>query len=235
VNSVAKITHPGRPPIVKKIYGPRALGTGIALPEKRFLIERRVSAELARRTRRTRHGVAVVACTASTSLMNIMPYIEGYSLRSLPPSGWPKSKQLRELGKFIAQTERGIGLPFFRGLVLASQRLGRIIRLYKTGCTAVRRGNCFSFGDATLANILLTSKGLHLLDFEFAHLSNGGFDIGMLTAEIDQLTKRGIALRYARAALIQGYISAGGKLGAVLMWRARLSKHQAARTTRNGG
>lgn len=235
VNNVAKITPPGLPPVVRKIYAPRAVGTGIALPLTRSLIERRVSAELTRRTKGTRHGIVVATCTAGTSLMNIMPYIEGQPLRSLPPSGWPKSKQLRKLGKFIAETERGIGVPFFRGLVLTSQRLGRIIRLYKTGSTAVRRGRYFSFGDATLANILLTPKGLHLLDFEFAHLSNGGFDIGMLTTEIDQLIKRGMALRYARAALIQGYISAGGKLGAVLMWRARLTKYQAARTTRNGG
>jgi len=235
VNSVAKITHPGRPPFVRKIYGPQAIGTGIALPVRRSLIERRVSAELARRSRSTRYGVSVAACTARTSLMSIMPYIEGYPLRLLCASKWPKSNQLRNLGKFIAETERGIGIPFFRGILLTSQRLGQIIRLYKTGSTAVRRGRYFSFGDVTLANLLSTQKGLHLLDFEFAHLSHGGFDIGMLTAEIDQLIKRGMALRYARTALIQGYISAGGKLGAVLMWRARLTKYQAARTTRNGG
>jgi len=235
VNCVAKITHPGKPPFVRKIYGPQAVSTGIALPVRRSLIERRVSAELVRRSRSTSHGVAVVACTASTSLMNTMPYIEGYPLRSLRVSKWPKSNQLRKLGKFIAETERGIGIPFFRGLLLTSQRLGQIIRLYKTGSSAVRNGRYFSFGDATLANVLSTPKGLHLLDFEFAHLSDGGFDIGMLTAEIDQLIKRGMALRYARAALIQGYISAGGKLADVLMWRARLTKYQAARTTRNGG
>lgn len=164
-----------------------------------------------------------------------MPYIDGEPLRFLAPTEWPKANQLRELGKFLAETERVIGLSLFRGLVLTSQRLGRIIRLYKAGTNAVGRGRYFSFGDVTLANVLLTPRGLHLLDFEFAHLSSGGFDVGMLTSEIDQLIKRGIALRYARAALIQGYTSAGGKLANVLLWRARLTKYQALRTKRSGG
>jgi len=220
---------------VKKIYGPQAIGTGVALPVRRSLIERRVSVELARRSKNTRHGVSVIACTGGTSLMNVMPYIDGFPLRSLRASEWPKPNQLRKLGSFFAEAERGFGTPLFRGLLLTSQRLGTIIRLYKTGSTAVKLRKYFSFGDATFANILSTSEGLYLLDFEFAHLSDGGFDIGMLIAEIDQLIKRGMPLRYAQTALIQGYISGGGKLGAVLTWRARLAKFQAARTKRDGG
>lgn len=235
VNKVAKISRPGRPSIVRKRFALRAVSTGIVLPLARSLIERRVSADLARRTRSRRDGITVAAYRAETSVISVIPYIEGEPLRSLPPFRWPKPGQMRELGRFIAEAERRISLPLFHGLVLASQRLGRIIRLYKTGSAAVRRGTFFSFGDATLANIVLTPKGLHLLDFEFAHLSDGGFDIAMLTTEIEQLIKCGMALRSAQVALMQGYIEAGGKLKSVLMWRVRLTKYQAKRATRNGG
>ena len=234
VNQVEKMEAQGTHVLVRKLYGSRAVKTGVALPIKRALVERRISIKLERIGRRKPYDISVAAAKKSSPRINIMPYIEGRTLRSVPASEWPKPKQLRNLGMFIAEVERGIGPGIFLGLMLTSQKLGRIIRAYKTGSSALGRGVYFSLGDATLANTLLTSKGICLLDFEFGHMSNGGFDVAMLAAEIHQLIKQGAPLGYARSALLQGYTSGGGSLPAVLVWRNRLLKYQSARKF-NGG
>lgn len=235
VNLVQNLGGSGSRSVVKKTYYNRAIVTGVTVPLRRSLVER-ISAKMLARNVRVKGGrtFAVMPPVSFTSNSNTFSFIEGYPLRSVPISKWPKLGQFTELGRLIANLETSITRRGLDGGQVTSRRLGNIIRYYKTGSVAKPAGSYFCLGDLTLANILVSKNGIFLIDFEFAHLSSRGFDIGMLVAELDYRRDKGGGQRRARQALLRGYIGGTGKLANVMVWRNRLARHQ-ARSRNNRG
>ena len=235
VNRVETVEGQGGRLTIRKTYTDRAVGTGIVLPLKRSVIERRVAARLARIDTSV-YGKAISVCAAVSSAhnINIFPYIYGHTLRELPQSKWPASGLFRALGAFLARIERLSTARLLSGLQISSRKLGHIIRLYKAGSTAKLGRRVFTLGDATLANMIFSHGVLYLIDFEFAHVSSAGCDVGLLAAEMDYRGGLNPKPRYARKALMQGYVTGGGKLRSAMAWRNRAAGYQLSQTNVGG-
>lgn len=198
--------------VVRKIYGSNARMTGIRLPLRRAVVERRMIELLAtvpyQKFSSVRTPRLYSAETSKTETMLV--YVEGRTLRGESTLRWPKPEIFEEIGRFIRSVEcselfsvRSI----FSGLGDIEAKSREILLRYKIGneLPVFCEDAVLTLGDVGLKNMLYDDCGVTLIDFEFARRETPGFDVGQLSAELLSLElSQGISKSF-REALIAGY------------------------------
>ena len=223
---------------IRKTYASVSPFVRTPLPTERGIIEKRIYRAIEARPEMLEEGIIISSIIGQDDCcQNInLEYLKGaIPLRQLPISEWPPTNRFQALGKSLAtisQMPHAELRALFSDCWSLQELLGRTVMAFKLGLNSTKTipepkngdSGVLTLGDVSLGNVLAMRGRLALVDFEFAHISRPGYDIGQLLGELraKRIHPRSntvySGLENFEKALLEGYTSAGGIASHALDW-----------------